>query len=129
MSFDSKLSKVLPYPYKYLFHIDEFDFNLNKRVINLVFKINDIYLILIEDFDKVRDVDMMPDYIQKDWLHFTSRNITLIDVEKLKGIIRHILCLDDESREPEEKVYKVFTQYLNIVKIIERDLKIKNLLS
>jgi hypothetical protein len=129
MSFDSKLSKVLPYPYEYLFHIDEFDFNLNKRVINLVFKINDIYLILIEDFDKVRDVDMMPDYIQKDWLHFTSRNITLIDVEKLKGIIRHILCLDDESREPEEKVYKVFTQYLNIVKIIERDLKIKNLLS
>lgn len=129
MKFEDEFSKVLPFPYEYLLHIEEFDFTSQSRVINLIFKFEENYLILTDFFDKVMDVDMMPDYIKKDWLRNNSRDITLLDVKRIKGIINHILCLDDDAREPDERVYKVFRKHLDNIKIIERDLKIKGLLS
>jgi hypothetical protein len=69
----------------------------------------------------------MPDYIQKDWLKYNSKEITEIELiyltEKLKRWTSRTLM------DPSSQIYEDHMEKLNIIKNIQRDVKIKNLLS
>lgn len=125
-----KLTNILPEPYEYLLHIDEFDFQTQERLLYLIFKNKDRYLILLDTLDKFKDVDMMPDYIQRDWLHYNSKDINISDIQRVRKIINYSLGRDDDptgGRNPDEETYEILTSYLKTLKVIERDLKLKNL--
>jgi hypothetical protein len=127
-----KLTNILPEPYEYLLHVNEFDFQTQEKILYLIFRRDDRNLILLDTVEKFKDVDMMPDYIQKDWLHYNSRDISISDIQKVRKVINYSLGLDDDptgGRNTDEDTYELLNSYLKILKTIERDLKIKNLFS
>ena len=118
--------KDLPFG-EYVTHLEYYDDQSLVKIVHLIIKNDDRYMILTDSLDKFNDIEKMPDYIQKDWLKYNSKEITEIELiyltEKLKRWTSRILM------DPTSQIYEDHMEKLNIIKNIQRDVKIKNLLS
>ena len=100
--------KDLPFG-EYVTHLEYYDDQTLVKIVHLIIKNDDRYMILTDSLDKFNDIEKMPDYIQKD--------------EKLKRWTSRILM------DPTSQIYEDHMEKLNIIKNIQRDVKIKKLLS
>ena len=118
--------KDLPFG-EYVTHLEYYDDQSLVKIVHLIIKNDDKYLLLTDSLDKFNDVDKMPDYIQKDWLKYNSKEITEIDLNRLKDKLKRWTSRD--LMDPTSQVYEDHMEKLNIIKNIQREVKIKNLLS
>jgi hypothetical protein len=118
--------KNLPFG-EYMTHLEYYDDQTLVKIVYLIIKNDDKYLLLTDSLDKFNDVDKMPDYIQKDWLKYNSKEITEIDLNRLKDKLKR--WTSRGLMDPTSQVYEDHMEKLNIIKNIQREVKIKNLLS
>jgi len=117
--------KDLPFG-KYVTHLDYYDTKIVK-IVELIIINDDKYLLITDYLDKFDDVKKMPDYIKKDWIKYNSNQITEIEINRLIEVIKK--WISPSFIDPTSKIYEEHIKKLNILKIIQRDIKIKNLLS
>jgi hypothetical protein len=107
-----------------------------KRLSHIISKSEDRILFLVDDSEKVDDVSKMPDYIQKDYVTYNSRDIT---EDNINMLIRKLEWWcgfgDDETsllqygKMPSSEKYEEYMGKIQVLKNIKRDIKIKKLLS
>lgn len=115
--------KDLPFG-EYVTHLEYYNEQTLVKIIDLILINDDKYLLLTDSLDKFNDIEKMPDYIQKDWLKYNSNKITEIDINRLIDKLKRWT-----SVRVYDQIYEEHMEKLNILKIIQRDIRIKNLLS
>jgi len=115
--------KDLPFG-EYVTHLEYHNSQTLQKIISLIIKDDNRYLLLTDSLDKFNDIEKMPDYIQKDWLKYNSNEITEIELDKLKEKLKRWT-----SVRVSDQIYEEHMEQLNILKSIQRDIRIKNLLS
>jgi glutaredoxin-related protein len=125
----AELKHLLPFG-EYVTHLEyyhELVLTIEILIIN-----NDKYLLIKDSLDKFDDVKKMPDYIKKNWFEYNSNQITEIELNRLIEVIKKWISdplLYLGSIKLNSKIYEEHIKKLNILKNIQRDIKIKNLLS
>ncbi len=116
----------------FLMSIDWYDNQTLVRVNHIIFLNDTEYMILIDDADKIQDVSKMPDYIQEDFIKHKSSYLT---EEQTNVLIKKLEWWcgfgNDETQGqfPNLDKFEEYTEKIQILKNIKRDLKIKKLLS
>jgi hypothetical protein len=117
--------KGLPFG-EYMTHLECYDDQTLVKMVYLIIKNDEEYLLVTDSLDKFNDVEKMPDYIQKDWLKYNSNQITEIELNRLTEKLKRLTSI---WMDPKSDTYKDHMEKLNTIKKIQREIKIKNLLS
>jgi hypothetical protein len=105
--------------------IEWYDKQSLKRLSHIISKSEDRILFLVDDSEKVDDVSKMPDYIQKDYVTYNSRDIT---EENINMLIRKLewwcgFGNDETSNKmPSSEKYEEYMDKIQVLKNIKRDI-------
>jgi hypothetical protein len=116
----------------FIMALEWYDEQSLKRINHIISKSEDRILYLVDDSEKIDDVSKMPDYIQKDYITYNSRDITEENVNILiKKLEWWCGFGNDETsgQMPSNEKYEEYMSKIQILKNIKRDIKIKKLLS
>jgi hypothetical protein len=118
--------KDLPFG-EYVTHLEYYHEQTLVKTVDLILINDEEYLLVTDSLDKFNDIEKMSDYIQKDWLKYNSNQITEIEINRLAEKIKRWTSRD--LMDPSSKIYEDLMEKLYIIKNIQREIKIKNLLS
>lgn len=111
-------------PWKFVYLFDKYS---NQTLINYATLIiqnpSDDYFYLYDDYEKILDISIMPDYIKEDWLNYNKKelNISVLNacVKDCNKKLDTIVNIEEES---------FYREKVELFKLLRRDLILKGLI-
>lgn len=112
-----------------IFDIKYHNLNLKEERF-IVFNKNDEYYYLLDDNEKINDVNLMPHYIKDDYYHYNSKVLTLGVFNKIieKYKIKYTLKPHFLGNKLETSINQFSDKEEEVIKVIKRDLSLKEIL-